>query len=579
MKEAQFNKLIDKIEKSKIKDGLKEELLHTLEDLKNQKRYGLVWNREKVIEDVVLECEKRIPILEAVKENRITGDGNSEHNIFIEGDNYHALQVLNQTHAEKVDVIYIDPPYNTGNKDFIYNDKKIDIQDDYRHSKWLSFMEKRLKLAKNLLKETGVIFISIDDNEQANLKLLCDDIFGEENFVANLVWANKEGGGGGDSKHFKIKHEYILVYAKNKDKLVVSGVPIEDESRYNLEDEHVEERGRHQLVKLDSASLGYIESLDFPIKAPNGDDVFPNKNGERISRWRWSKNKVEWGIENDFIVIKKNSQNKWNVYTKQYLKVDNENQPFLRDKRQIGIIEKFSTTQSNRRIRDLFGKVVFQYSKPVDLIKLLLSITTCKNSIALDFMAGSGTTGHAVLALNKEDGGNRQFILCTNNENNNGNGHGGIAEGVCYPRIKKVIEGYNKNGNDERVEGLGGGLEYFKTDFVDVNVHTLTDGDKLRVSKKIGYILGIRHNCFKEKQLNEHYHILENGKESVFIYFEEDLRKFKEFKEYMKEKVGIMYSYSGGAKGRYGIDTEDFKGIRIEKIPEQFVAVYKNCIN
>ena len=204
-----------------------------------------------------------------------------------------------------------------------------------------------------------------------------------------------------------------------------------------------------------------------------------------------------------------------------------------------------------------------------------------KNSIILDFFAGSGTTGHAVLELNKEDGGNRRFILCTNNENNNGNGHGGIAESVCYPRIQKVIEGYKKNGDGEAVAGLGGGLEYFKTDFVDVSTRAMTDGDKLKVSKKIGYILGMRHDCFKEVALNDFYHVLEREKFGVFIYFEEDLCEFKNFQEHMRGKSGVLYSYAGNTKKGFGIkeDDEDYAGITTEKIPEEFVAVYRNCIS
>ena len=570
MKEVQFKKLVETLKQCDLEEGLLRDLLHTLEDLRSHKKYGLVWNKDKVMENVVLECKKKMPILERVKEKRVVDDKNNEHNILIEGDNYHTLQVLHQTHKEKIDVIYIDPPYNTENKDFIYNDKKIDHQDDYRHSKWLSFMEKRLKLAKSLLKETGVIFISIDDNEQANLKLLCDKIFSEENFIASIIWRKKYGGGKG-SRFFIDLHEYVLVYAKNITQTDAFSLERTDEQRniFKEKDKFYKERGCYYIRPLKSG-LAYRKNLIYPIKCPDGSEI--------KTQWICAKSTFEQLKDEERIIFKKLKNGKYNVYKKFYEK--DGNGLTLPE----SIFYDLAYNQNGKEeLKDIFNikegrDIPFENPKPTKLIKHLLKIVH-KNVVVLDFMAGSGTTGHAVLALNKEDGGNRQFILCTNNENNNGNGHGGIAEAVCYPRIKKVMQGYEKNGSDEQVEGLGGGLEYFKTGFVDVNVNALTDRDKLAISKKIGYILGIRHNCFEEKHLNNHYHILENKKESVFIYFEEDLSKFKEFKEHMKEKNGIMYSYAGGAKKRYGIDTKDFRDIRIEKIPEQFVAVYKNCIS
>ena len=178
-------------------------LLHT-------KKYGLVW--EEHAEIVEEEMKTKIPVFIEDKNRKIVGNADSdEYNFLLEGDNLHSLHLLKKTHAGKIDVIYIDPPYNTGNKDFVYNDKIVDKTDGYSHSKWLSFMSKRLELARELMSNSGLIFISIDNNEQAQLKLLCDSVFGEYNFVANLIWSNKEGGGSSDSKLFRLKHEYILV--------------------------------------------------------------------------------------------------------------------------------------------------------------------------------------------------------------------------------------------------------------------------------------------------------------------------------------------------------------------------------
>src|SRR3990167_8555483 len=197
---------------------LKIEVSRLKKELKKKKKYGLVW--EEKPEEVIDMCKKKLPVLKEVKNKEIITDKNKPMNLLIEGDNYHALSVLNYTHAKKVDVIYIDPPYNTGNKDFIFNDRFVDKEDGYRHSKWLSFMEKRLKLAKNLLKDTGVIFISIDDNEMAQLKLLMDDknkgLFGEENFVQNFMWLH---GKGKKDRWSRTLQQYILCYAKNKNNL------------------------------------------------------------------------------------------------------------------------------------------------------------------------------------------------------------------------------------------------------------------------------------------------------------------------------------------------------------------------
>lgn len=194
----------------------KEDLLKIIEKMESRKRYGLIWDEEKTKEQFEKESENALPVLKEVKGKAIKTDPTKPTNILIEGDNYHALSVLNYTHQGKIDVIYIDPPYNTGNKDFKYNDDYVDREDSYRHSKWLSFMSKRLRLAKNLLSEEGVIFISIDDNKFAQLKLLCDDIFGEDNFVDCISWDKKSSAKGVPPKNMVVNvHEYILVYQIN----------------------------------------------------------------------------------------------------------------------------------------------------------------------------------------------------------------------------------------------------------------------------------------------------------------------------------------------------------------------------
>ena len=411
------------------------------------KKYGLVW--EEHAEIVEEEMKTKIPVFVEDVEKKIAGNPNSHnYNFLLEGDNLHSLKLLEKTHAGKIDVIYIDPPYNTGNKDFIYNDKIIDKNDGYSHSKWLSFMSKRLEYARVLLNDSGLIYISIDNNEQSQLKLLCDSIFGETNFVANLIWSNREGGGSSDSKLFRLKHEYILVYSKNIDAVEIKGVPISNEDRYKLSDEYEVTRGKYYLQKLGMGSIQYSESLDYPIEAPDGSFIMPsdNNNGKKAC-WRWSRKKFEWGLKNGFVEIKQNVKDEWVVYTKQYLKADNDGNIILRSQRPMGVIDSFSSTQGAKQLKNIIPDAPFSYPKDINLISWLLDRTDNKNSQVLDFFAGSGTTGHAVEQLNQEDGGNRRYILCTNNENN-------ICEEVTYKRLTNIQKELPHN------------LKYFKTDFV-----------------------------------------------------------------------------------------------------------------
>lgn len=411
------------------------------------KKYGLVW--EEHAEIVEEEVKTKIPVFVEDVEKKIAGNPDSHnYNFLLEGDNLHSLKLLEKTHAGKIDVIYIDPPYNTGNKDFIYNDKIIDKNDGYSHSKWLSFMSKRLEYARVLLNDSGLIYISIDNNEQSQLKLLCDSIFGETNFVANLIWSNREGGGSSDSKLFRLKHEYILVYSKNIDAVEIKGVPISNEDRYKLSDEYEVTRGKYYLQKLGMGSIQYSESLDYPIEAPDGSFIMPsdNNNGKKAC-WRWSRKKFEWGLKNGFVEIKQNVKDEWVVYTKQYLKADNDGNIILRSQRPMGVIDSFSSTQGAKQLKNIIPDAPFSYPKDTNLISWLLDRTDNKNSQVLDFFAGSGTTGHAVEQLNQEDGGNRRYILCTNNENN-------ICEEVTYKRLTNIQKELPHN------------LKYFKTDFV-----------------------------------------------------------------------------------------------------------------
>lgn len=394
-------------------------------------RYSFSWNGKK---EALLGAQKPSKgTLRPLPDK--SEDFDTTQNLYIEGDNLEVLKLLQKSYNNKIKMIYIDPPYNTG-KDFVYKDNFSKGVDNYLeqtgqvdaegnrmttntesngrfHSDWLNMIYPRLKLARNLLKEDGVIFISIDDHEQSNLIKVCDEIFGQHNFVANLVWANKEGGGSSDSRLFRIKHEYIVCYAKSIEKLDITGVAISNEERYKQKDQHESVRGPYYLQKLGMGSIQYSQSLDYPIQAPDGTDIYPadNNNGKKAC-WRWSESKFKWGVENDFIVIQKDSKGVWTVYTKQYLKMDNDGNLITRTQRPLGIIEEFSSTQASKFLDSIGMGNVFDYSKPVNLIEYLIDrVVTEENEIILDFFSGSATTAHAVMKRNAEDGKNRRFIL------------------------------------------------------------------------------------------------------------------------------------------------------------------------
>ena len=436
--------------------------------LRSQKKYGLVW--EDKPEDAEQRMVNEQPVLVEVPERAIlSDDAEAPNHILIEGDNLEALTALSYTHAGKIDVIYIDPPYNTGNKDFIYNDSFVDKEDGYRHSKWLSFMNKRLKIAKNLLSDKGVIFISIDDNEQAPLKLLCDEIFGERNFVAKFDWRKKTGAN--DAKDIAVITESILLYSNSKELAVEREIWNRDEGsrnmkRFKFSDEFVETRGKYYLDTLDRGGLQYSDSMNYGIEAPDGGMIYPNGRSEFVNDgwiWKWGKDKVKWGLENkflEFVKSKKSSGSKYTIKYKVYENVDNEGN--IRKK--VGraftnfILEPINQ-QGNSELMALFGEVPFSNPKPLGLLQYLLNTIVIKDVTILDFFAGSGTTLHATMQLNAEDGGHRQCILVTNNEN-------GICENVTYERNRRVIQGYT-TPKGEKVPGLTrNNLRYYKTKFV-----------------------------------------------------------------------------------------------------------------
>lgn len=493
--------------------------------IREQKKYGLVW--EDSTEDAWEKMKDFIPVLKEDETKRILNDMNGEHypnHAIIEADNLHALIALAYTHAGMIDVIYIDPPYNTGNKDFVYNDSFIGEDDAYRHSKWLTFMEKRLQIAKTLLSEKGVIFISIDDNEQANLKLLCDEVFGERNFIAKFDWRKKTGAN--DAKDIAIVTESILLYARNHDFTVESKIWKRDEEsinqgRYKFEDEFVETRGKYYYDTLDRGGLQYSDSMNFGIRTPDGGIIYPNGRSTFVNDgwiWKWGQEKVKWGIENKFLEFVKSKKSVGSAYTikyKVYQYVDNEGNVREKSGRAyMNLINEPINQIGNSEMKEIFNnKTPFSNPKPIGLIKYLLKTLKCEDSTILDFFAGSGTTLHATMQLNAEDGGHRQCILVTNNENN-------ICEEVTYERNKRVIEGYT-TPKGEQVAGLNhNNLRYYKLDF---NPRKQSHQDNRELFYGLKDLLCIKENIYQEQQQFGSLSLV--GKEQMLRYFAENGRE------------------------------------------------------
>lgn len=501
-------------------DGLSnEEKTALLELIRSHKKYGLVW--EEKPEDIEERLREDLPVLVERNDDKvhpiISDNPDAPNHIIIEGDNLAALTELSYTHAGKIDVIYIDPPYNTGNKDFVYNDSYVDSEDSYRHSKWLSFMNKRLHIAKNLLSGRGVIFISIDDNEQANLRLLADEIFGRNNFISNIIW-EKADSPRMDAKTISSRHDFILCYALNIDCLPIKRLPVSEiPEHYNKTDE----KGRRYYLK----PLRYMGNADaredrpnmyYPIIAPDGTDVFPVRADGSDGRWRWSKEKYDKERERvDFVKTKKG----WSVYTRLY--ADNMNEI------PVESIWYNKDVESNRQaialIKSIFGsEKTFTNPKPIKLIQRVITIVGDKNSTVLDFFAGSGTTLHAVMQLNAEDGGKRTCILCTNNEN-------GICENVTYERNKRVIEGYTKPNGEEVVGLSDNNLRYYRTEFLPRERSVKNMRELVQASTGL---LCIKNDLYTEapfggRKMNPKYtRYFENSGKSMLVIYEEQAIPF-----------------------------------------------------
>lgn len=429
-------------------DGLtNEEKASLVELLRSQKKYGLVW--EDKPEEIETRLVDELPVLTEVTERAIVSDSpDAPNHILIEGDNLEALTALAYTHEGKIDVIYIDPPYNTGNKDFVYNDSFVDREDGYRHSKWLSFMNKRLQIAKSLLSSGGVIFISIDDNEQAQLKLLCDEVFGAQNNIGTIIWKKKTNGN--NMGLIPPVHDYILSYALNVENLSnkTFGLPLSEEyikKTYSNPDN--DPRGPWTTADLSANHKGPYYPITNPL---TGEIHYPSKG----RYWVFNEKETLRRIKEGLIIFGKSGNAK--PVQRVFLK-DRE----VRKKTADSWWDKYGMNEDGTtELSEIFNESKkFVHPKPTITIKHLLTLPPNEDSTILDFFAGSGTTLHATMQLNAEDGGHRKCILVTNNENN-------ICEEVTYERNKRVIQGYTTPKGEE-VEGLhDNNLRYYRTNFL-----------------------------------------------------------------------------------------------------------------
>lgn len=546
-------------------------LLETeLKKVKSCKRYWLVWeDKPEIFEE---KAKNALPILKEDKNLRIEDSEEKPNNIIIEWDNYHSLSALSYTHKWKIDVIYIDPPYNTWNKDFIYNDCYVDKEDSYRHSKWLSFMNKRLKLAKDLLSDNWVIFISIDDNEVWQLRLLWNDIFWEDNF-SSLIWQKQDAKVDKNTNSKIINrekriHEYILIFFKNK-----------NDSRFNK-----------------------------TMRIPDWNKEW--KNPDKDPRWpyqSWIISFEEWHAKED-----QNSEYyykiilpSWREMTRhffikkeEFLKLNNDNRIYypkwwdwvprlkifqFEEKEYYleSIIRWFWTSSSAKdEIEEiLLNRDIFDTPKPIKLIKEIVRAWSNKNSTILDFFAWSWTTGHAVMELNKEDWWNRQFILCSSKENTKDEPEKNICKNITYERNKIVIKWY-KNSKWKKIEALGWNLRYYTTEFIKADKSI----DDLRYSfiDMCDDLLCIKENTFTEVKLKNTAPELrlfkKNNKYTTILY---DIHHFKDLVkllEVLDWKISVyIFSLS---KDIFEEELEHLnKDITVQNIPDDILQTYNKIFN
>jgi adenine-specific DNA-methyltransferase len=554
--------------KDKYENYTHSQLIAELKKLSKRKKYGLVWEEERTIEKFEAESEGKLPVLVEDKKREINGDANKPIHILIEGDNYHALSVLNYTHAKSIDVIYIDPPYNTGASDWKYNNHYVDINDSFRHSKWLSMMSKRLKLAKGLLKHNGVLIVTIDDNELCTLGLLLDDIFPHKERTTVVIKYNPAGTA---RSGFSRCHEYALFLLNPAQSIEKKDAPLDERSRNLRRNGNNSNRSDSPTMfypiyidkkTLKVSGVGEVPKTDYhpasqTIEQENHFEIWPLDEQNKEKNWYFSHRRVlEKGKDE---LVSKWIKNRLHVY---FSTSNNSEQKY----QTVWVGSEYDAgAYGSSLVKSILDKE-FPFPKSLHAVKDCLKAIIKKNKKAkvLDFFAGSGTTGHAVLDLNREDGGQRQFILCTNNENN-------ICQEITYPRVKKIIEGY-KNIKGETIDGYGGGLKLYNQHFIGSEP---THRNKKLLTQKSIEMLCIKENTFEEVMIKADISIFKNQeKYNAMLFNEMKMNEFKSELEKLKLPVSVyVFSLEGDD---FSEDFEDLKNdITLCSIPEAILKVYR----
>lgn len=539
----------------------KEQLIAEIKHLKKRKKFGLLW--EDKPEDVAELCKTKLPVLVDVKGKEVSEGNSGPTNVLIEGDNYHTLSVLNYTHKGKIDVIYIDPPYNTGAKDWKYNNNYVDVNDSYRHSKWLSMMSKRLQLAKNLLKKDGVLICAIDDNEFYHLGTLLEDIFVDFEIHCVTIVHNPRGVQG---RNFSYTHEYAYFLFRKGLKVIGDRKLAESDIDWS------------NLRNWGSESLrSDAKNCFYPIVVENGKIV---SFGPVLETEKHPKKQTEREGKKYYIypIDVKGIERKWR-YARQSVE---DIKHLLRAKKtadgyEIEIGKDFGTVKTvwidkrydaneygTKVVKGLTNNSGFNFPKSIyNVFDCLAPILyEKKDALVLDYFAGSGTTGHAVLLFNKKDGGKRGFILCTNNENK-------IAEDICFPRVKQVIKGHEEYPD---ITGIPSKLKYFRTDFVDADP---TDKNKKKLTEMATEMLCLKEDTFEEVTKKKAFKIYKNTSRYTGIIF--DQMAIPDFKEAIGKTKGKfnVYVFSLGDDS-FDEEFKDIKQrVKLSPIPEVILRVYR----
>ena len=549
--------------KSKYSDWPKEDLIKRIAALERRKKYGLVWDEERTKEKFEADAEGKLPVLKEVKSKEIKADSAKPTHILIEGDNFHALSVLAYTHEKAIDVIYIDPPYNTGARDWKYNNNYVDINDAYRHSKWLSMMSNRLKVAKRLLKRDGVLICAIDENERDRLGLLLEDTFKEHELHCITIVHNPRGVQG---TNLSYTHEYAYFVFRRGLK-VIGDRRIKEEDIYwsnlrNWGSESLREDAKncfYPVIVEDERVVGFGDVL------PN--DIHPDRQAVKMGRQFYVYPIDKKGIERKWRYARQSVEE-----IKHLLRVKSTNSRI-----EIELGKDFGTVrtvwQDSRYDANDYGTGLVHELVPnadFDFPKSVYNTYDCiapilydrKDAIVLDYFAGSGTTGHALMILNKEDNGKRQIILCTNNENE-------IAQKVCFPRIKKVIEGHDDYPD---ITGIPGNLKYYKTTFV---ASEPTDRNKVLLTKEAVEMLCLRENTFDLVSENETIKTYCNKDHYTGIIFDQlSIPKFKKAASKYDKPVSV-YIFSLGDDDFSDEFADMKKAVKVCPIPEAILRVYR----